>query len=162
MDLLIHSVDVLTLDRHMGVVGATIWVHDYTLTISDEVTLVWSHRLSLAKVLYFVVSLISRLAMFHKPARHLDQLEHWTSSRPRLGWLLGSYQHIHPYRIVTQQCPTLPSRYIVRRISNPVKATACTDPVPRWADLLGTFRGTIEQTAAVCNFQRSKCTTTDI
>jgi hypothetical protein len=82
MDLLVHTVDALALDRYMGVVGATIWAYDYILTISDEVTLVWSRVFSFIKALYFVVSAIYRLH---------HRIGHWPSSRPTLGWLLGSY-----------------------------------------------------------------------
>lgn len=52
---LFNSVDPLSLGRYFSVIGATIWTYDYALTITDEVTLVWSRKFSLVKCLYFTV-----------------------------------------------------------------------------------------------------------
>src|ERR1700742_2869683 len=54
-DYLIGSVDHLSLGRYFGIIGATIWTYDYILTITNEVTLVWSRKFSLVNLLYFTV-----------------------------------------------------------------------------------------------------------
>jgi Family of unknown function (DUF6533) len=55
MDLLINALRGLRASGYTTIAGGTVLLYDITLTLEDEIRLIWPSKFSLVKVLYFIV-----------------------------------------------------------------------------------------------------------